>query len=155
MAASFPTSIPNLPDPGTTLGTTGGAAAHATIHTRIEEEVVALAVKLGVNSSASMTLAPGVSAHGSGWLGASSTKSAGFVITRGLLVNSGGTTIAAGTAIAQVTGAHAPAGNLSFPATFGTSIAMRVEVNPAGQLVIPVAWSAGVFLTVGGFCWWN
>jgi len=153
MAASFPTSIPNLPDPGATLGTTGGATAHAAIHVAIEEELVAIATKLGADSSASMTLASGVVAHGSGWLGAASTRAAGFVVTRGLLQNTSGSTIVAGTAIAQVSAAHRPAGNLSFPALFGTGTATRVDVNGSGQVVLSANWATSIFLTVGGFVW--
>ena len=154
--ADFPASLPNIPDAGTTLGTTGGASAHATIHGRIEEELLAIATRLGVVSESAMTLAPGVTAHASGWLSPASSHSAGFTVTRGMLVNSSGASQPGGTVIAQITAAaHWPAGTVSFTSSSASGAAvMRVDINSVGQIVISQSWANAAILNVGGFVWW-
>lgn len=152
--ADFPAALPNIPNAGTTLGTTGGASSHLTIHTRIEEELLAVATRLGATSVAAMTLASLVTAYGSGWLSPSSSLSAGMVVTRGRIVNGTGSTQVAGTAVAQLSSSlHWPTGNLSFTSVYGSTVA-QVDVNSAGQLVLTAGWPAGQILNVGGFVWW-
>lgn len=151
--ADFPAALPNIPNAGTTLGTTGGASSHLTIHTRLEEEIYAVAQRLGVTSVAAMTMAPSVTALG-GWLSPASSLSAGMVVTRGRIVNGTGSTQPAGTAVAQLSSStHWPTGNLSFTSMYGSTVA-QIDVNSAGQLVLTADWPNGQVLNMGGFVWW-
>lgn len=152
--ADFPAALPNIPNAGSTLGTTGGASSHLTIHTRLEEEIYAVAARLGVTSVAGMVLAPSVTALG-GWLSPASSLSASMVVTRGRLVNGTGSTQPAGSAIAQLGNSqHWPVGgNLSFTSMYGSTVS-QLDVNTAGQLVLTADWPNGQVINVGGFVWW-
>lgn len=155
--ADFPAALPNLPDPGSTLGTTGGASAHATIHTRIEEELVAVATRLGTTSEGAITGGPNVAVYGSGWLSAATVKTAGMVVTRGMLQNNTGASVTAGTPVALImTPTHWPVGGtVSFNGSYASGVeVVRVDINVSGQLVLARDWPAAAVLSIGGFVWW-
>lgn len=157
--ADFPASLPNVPNAGTTLGTTGGASSHLTIHTRLEEELVAVAARLGVTSLAAMTMASLVTAYTTGHLAPASTLTAGLVVTRGMVTNGTGGAVTPGTAVAQLSSSlHWPlGGTVTFESSYtlaGAITGMRMFVNTSGQLIVDQAWPNGSLLNVGGFVWW-
>lgn len=157
--ADFPTSLPNIANPGSTLGTTGGASSHATIHTRIEEELLAVASRLGVTSVATMTLATAVTAYTTGHLAPASTLTAGLVVTRGMVTNDTGGAVTPGTAIAQLSSSlHWPIGGIvTFTSTYtvgATPTVIRLFVNTSGQVLVDQSWPNGSLLNLGGFVWW-
>ena len=157
--ADFPAALPNIPNPGSTLGTTGAATDHATIHTRIEEEIYAVAARLGITSVAAMTLATSVTAYTTGHLAPASTLTAGLVVTRGMVTNGTGGVVAAGTAIAQLSSSlHWPiGGTVTFTSTYtvgAVPTVIRLFVNTTGQILVDQSWPNGSLLNIGGFVWW-
>lgn len=157
--ADFPASLPNVPNAGTTLGTTGGASSHLTIHTRLEEELYAVAVRLGVTSSAAMTMAASVTAYTTGHLTPASTLTAGLVVTRGMVTNGTGGDVTPGTAIAQLSSSlHWPlGGTVTFTTSYQVGAVLtpvRLFVNTSGQLLLDQSWPNASLLNVGGFVWW-
>ena len=172
--ALYPTSLSLISARAATLDGAGAGEPHSVIHDELEDEIEAIAAELGTSPSGSdatvaarlaridalvaqsiygLTLAPGVVSYGAPYMPAPSSSKVALTCTlHGLLHNTSGSTITAGTAIAQVHSTHIPLATETFATLIGNTTPVRVDVEiTTGQIrLVGSGWPNTEYLSVSG-----
>ena len=116
--------------------------------TTAQAEVDALETATAAVSTSSLLFASGVGHYGGDYQDMVCTKTRdGMVTISGLILNSSGIDLAAGTAVVQVEAAYAPPEILLFTSRIGAG-SMRIDIKTNGQILVQATWTNTNFLSL-------
>ena len=120
----------------------------ATTVNTVQTDLDALETATAGVSTSSLLFATGVGHYGGTYQDMVCTKSRdGMVTISGLILNSSGSNIAAGTAVVQVEAAYAPPEILIFTSQIGAG-SMRIDILTNGQILVQATWTNTNFLAL-------